>query len=122
MHYHEEAKMERNEKPWLKKQKRDRAVSIEENKILPSNFAPGNWDVICHRGSESYEHGTKSEKVTNRSKDLTTGLSYSAGHEDLDDGLNFFKRKTDRLFARTINFTHTLRLPLLSIQLRDVSC
>lgn len=29
----------------------------EEFYVLPPDFVPGKWDVICQRGKECFEHG-----------------------------------------------------------------
>ena len=30
--------------------------------LLPPDFVPGKWDVICQRGKECYEHGKRFSK------------------------------------------------------------
>jgi hypothetical protein len=37
--------------------KRGVKPSSDGAKILPRDFCPGNWDVICQRGRMCHEHG-----------------------------------------------------------------
>ena len=34
---------------------------MDGGKKLPSSFTPGEWDVICHKGRDCYNHGESSE-------------------------------------------------------------
>lgn len=39
-------------------QKINTAESVDDNlDLLPPNFEPSEWDVICQRGKECFEHG-----------------------------------------------------------------
>lgn len=35
--------------------------------LLPSEFTPGNWDVVCIRGKDCPKHGEQTDGLDNRS-------------------------------------------------------
>lgn len=45
-----------------------KATASEEEMmaLLPGEFVPGKWDVICQRGKECYDHGESSRTFSSR--------------------------------------------------------
>jgi hypothetical protein len=37
------------------------SAPCEEWHVLPDDFSPGNWDVICQGGRESFEHSKSND-------------------------------------------------------------
>ena len=33
--------------------------NVDHTRLFPKEFYPGNWDVICQRGRENFEHSKK---------------------------------------------------------------
>lgn len=43
--------------------------------LLPAEFVPGKWDVICQRGKECYDHGKFSQFISFFVKSNTNDIS-----------------------------------------------
>jgi hypothetical protein len=39
--------------------------------LLPSDFIPGKWDVICQRGKECFEHGKDNSQILKSAREIS---------------------------------------------------
>eukprot|EP00980_Cylindrotheca_fusiformis_P012509 scaffold3073_cov66-Cylindrotheca_fusiformis.AAC.24 len=50
------------------------------SRLLPSNFQPGNWDVICHSGKDAHDHSKYKSLFPCRYPTITLNYSRKVGN------------------------------------------